>query len=230
MDAPDSPSAGRRPLTSRQLPVFQWLAARLARTRITPNAISMASIVFGALAGAAMAATAEVDDGPLRRLLWLLGAVFIQLRLLANMLDGMVAVEGGKRSPVGDLYNEVPDRLSDAATLIGAGLAVGGRLDLGFAAALLAVLVAYVRALGASLGAGQIFLGPFAKPHRMALMTATCLACAVLPAAWQTVHGATGIGIVGAALAVISLGCVLTTWRRLRRIADWLHHHRPTGA
>ena len=29
-------------------------------------------------------------------------------RLLCNLLDGMVAVEGGKRSKSGELYNDVP--------------------------------------------------------------------------------------------------------------------------
>ena len=50
----------------------------------------------------------------------------IQLRLIANLLDGLVAVEGGKRTPTGELYNEAPDRIADTAVLVGAGYAVGG--------------------------------------------------------------------------------------------------------
>ena len=48
-------------------------------------------------------------------LAWLCGAVLVQLRLLANVLDGMVAVGRGVASPVGELYNEIPDRVSDTA-------------------------------------------------------------------------------------------------------------------
>lgn len=33
-------------------------------------------------------------------------------RLLCNLLDGMVAVEGGKRSKSGELYNDVPGLIS----------------------------------------------------------------------------------------------------------------------
>ena len=53
------------------------------------------------------------------------GCAGAQLRLTANMLDGMVALASGRASKVGELYNEVPDRVSDAAVFIGAGLAWG---------------------------------------------------------------------------------------------------------
>ena len=43
-----------------------------------------------------------------------------QYGLLANLLDGLVAVEGGRRSPTGELFNEVPDRVSDVLVLAGA--------------------------------------------------------------------------------------------------------------
>ncbi len=166
-----------------------------------------------------MASTSSIDSLFWQRVLWLLGGVFIQCRLIANLLDGMVAVEGGKASAVGDLYNEVPDRISDSAIFIGAGLAVGGRLDLGLCAALVAVFVAYVRAMGASVNVGQVFLGPMAKQQRMALMTVTCLACAVLPAAFLRVHEPTGIGIAGVALTLIIVGGIVTSYRRLSVIA-----------
>ena len=122
---------GRRPLKSRDLPFFKKLAVALARSGATPNEISFASIVCGCCAGAALAATTLTDwDGvPLfpniTRCFWLAAAVFIQLRLIANLLDGMVAVEGRKGGPTGDLWNEAPDRVSDAAIFIGAGYAAG---------------------------------------------------------------------------------------------------------
>jgi hypothetical protein len=38
-----------------------------------------------------------------------------------------------------------------------------------------AVLTAYVRVLGGSIGLEEHFCGPMAKPHRMAVLTAACL-------------------------------------------------------
>ena len=112
-------------------------------------------------------------------LAWLCGAVLVQLRLLANVLDGMVAVGRGVASPVGELYNEIPDRVSDTAVFAGIGFAAGSPA-LGWAAALAAMATAYVRATGRAAGGGSDFRGPMAKQQRMALVTALAVFCAVL--------------------------------------------------
>jgi phosphatidylglycerophosphate synthase len=216
-------TTGRRPLKTRDWPLFKSLAAWLARSGATPNAISFMSIVFGCLAGALLVATAHVGGWAIRGC-WLGAAVCVQLRLVANLLDGMVAVEGRKGGPLGDLWNEAPDRVSDAAIFIGAGFAMGSCPLLGLCAALVAVFVAYLRALGASVGVGQIFLGPQAKPQRMAVTTFACVLSAVFPwSAW----GIVGVGgplfsIIEAALVIVIIGGVITAWRRLARMATLL--------
>lgn len=186
---------------------------------MTPNAISVASVFFAVVAGICLAATNQCETSWARRSLWLLSAAMIQLRLIANLMDGMVAIEGGKRSAVGDLYNEVPDRLSDPAILVGAGFAWGSSPTIGLSAALVAVFVAYVRAIGASVGVGQVFIGPFAKQQRMALMTLVCIMSALLPLPWQALSESAGIGICGAALLLMIPGGLITAFRRLQKIA-----------
>ncbi len=234
---------GRRPLTSRDSPIFIKLAAALARAGVSPNAISFTSIVFGAAAGLIFAATSCTIGGTMR-VAWLLAAIFVQLRLIANLLDGMVAVEGRRGGPTGELWNEAPDRVADAFIFIGAGYAAGSSPLLGFGGALLAIFVAYVRALGASVGAGQIFIGPMAKPHRMFVLTVLSVTGAIFPATISHSFTSTlsshetlarlqdtyyvvseaGIAVtpVTIVLAVILLGCVITSIRRLRRIAAFL--------
>ncbi|MGB8167600.1 MAG: CDP-alcohol phosphatidyltransferase family protein [Chthoniobacteraceae bacterium] len=213
---------GRRPLKSRDIPFFKSLAETLARVGVPPNVISFASIIFAGAAGLALASTA-CTHGIAVRLAWLSAAAFIQLRLLANMLDGMVAVEGGRGGPTGELWNEAPDRVADTFIFIGAGYAAGSSPLLGFAAALMAVFVAYVRALGASVGAGQIFVGPMAKPHRMFALTVLSLAGAIFPRhmAAPLAPGAPPTVVV-IVLALIILGCAITAIRRLARIAAFL--------
>ena len=105
-------------------------------------------MIAGIAAGAALAATPfaarpRVEPARFRR-----RRCPHSLRLLANMLDGMVAIETGKASPAGAMYNEVPDSVSDAAMFLGAGYALGGQPPLGYIAALLAVFLAYLRAQG----------------------------------------------------------------------------------
>ncbi len=223
------PPAGRRPLNSRQWTFFQSLAAWLATTSITPNMISVSSVFFATAAGAVLALTPYVENNWLLRGCWIASALCMQGRLVANLLDGMVAIEGGKASAVGELYNEVPDRISDSAIFIGAGLAVGGRLDLGLLAGLVSVFVAYVRAIGASTGVGQVFMGPMAKQQRMALLTLACVLCAVLPTAWQPVHAETGVGIFGGVLIVIVAGGLVTAIRRLLEIARLMRRQAESG-
>ena len=142
------------------------------------------------------------------------------------MLDGMVAVEGGKGGPTGELWNEAPDRVADAAIFIGAGFAAGGGVLLGFGAAVAAVFVAYVRALGASVGAGQIFIGPQAKPHRMFVMTLVAVVMAAVPE-MRSRAGVEPLPLMEVALWFVIAGCVVTSWRRLARIAKFL---RAKGA
>jgi phosphatidylglycerophosphate synthase len=211
----------RRPIAARRWPIWQKVAVVLARSRVSPNAISVAGMIAGIAAGAALAATAFVADGSVGlRIAWLVAAAFIQLRLIANLLDGMVAIESGRASPLGELFNEVPDRVSDAAGLIGAGYALGGDPALGYLAACAALFTAYVRAMGKAAGAPQEYCGPMAKQHRMALLTAVAVYCGLAPAEWQPVCAECGNrGIVAVALGVIALGSLLTAGRRLVRIA-----------
>jgi phosphatidylglycerophosphate synthase len=133
----------------------------------------------------------------------------------------MVAVEGGKRSSVGELFNEAPDRVSDAATLVGAGYAAGAEPVWGWAAACVALFVAYVRALAKTAGAPNDFCGPMAKQHRMALMTVAALYVAAAPADWRPKFGA-----ITFALTVIVVGGLATAVRRLVRAARFLRGAR----
>jgi phosphatidylglycerophosphate synthase len=180
--------SARRPLRTRDVRFFQNLAAMLARRAVSPNAISASSIVFGCCAGLCFVLTRDAT-GIEQRVLWFLAATFIQFRLLANMLDGMVAVEGKRGGPTGELWNEAPDRVSDVATIVGAGYAFGGSPTLGWTAAAAALFVAYVRALGASAGTGQVFIGPMAKPQRMFWLTIVSAFFALMPASLQNPSG-----------------------------------------
>ncbi len=194
----------RRPIAARELAITQRLAGALIARGASADGISLAGMGAGLVAGLALAATAWVaTDWPL----WLLGALCIQLRLLANMLDGMVAVGRGIASPAGELFNEVPDRVSDTAALIGLGIAAES-LALGCGAALAAMLTAYVRAVGKAAGAPSDFRGPMAKQQRMFLVTVVALLCALAPGGWTA-------GLPGLTLWVILALSLATAWRRL---------------
>lgn len=212
----------RRPIASREHKVWQRLAVFLAEHDASPNAISVWGMIVGIVAGALFAATGSAPAGWPQRVLFLCGAVCIQLRLLANMLDGMVAVATQKASRMGELYNELPDRVSDVAIIIGAGYAAGGLPVLGYAAACVAVLTAYIRAVGKAAGASNLFVGPMAKPHRMFVLTVVAVLTSALPTNWQPSWGEPRAGLITFGLALIILGGLLTIYRRLKLIVKHL--------
>jgi phosphatidylglycerophosphate synthase len=209
----------RRPLKTRSRPSATALAAALRRRGVRPNHISLLGVGFALLAAGALVAVPHVTS-PVQAVLLVVAAAGIQLRLLCNLLDGLLAVEGGLQSPTGELYNDVPDRFADLLIIVAAGYAIAWDWGaaLGWAAAAAALLTAYVRVLGGALGARQYFLGPMAKPHRMAVLTAACLLSLVELAA-SAFEGR----VLTAALAVVLAGSLATFARRLTLVARELN-------
>ena len=219
MDKSAAEVLDRRPIATRNRKWAQAATAWLAARNISPNAISIAGMFACIIGGIALSATSISDY----RIWWLIAALGAQLRLTANMLDGMVALASGRASKVGELYNEIPDRVSDAAVFIGAGFAWGGNVALGYVATILAIFTAYIRAAGKIAGAPNEFCGPMAKQHRMLVITLICLYSAITPRSWQMItFNHSQIGLMTLGLVLIVVGCVITVIRRVGRIAHVL--------
>lgn len=195
----------RRPIAARSSTWAIVLSARLARAGVSPNAISVASVLFAAIGGLLIWLGAHWAA-------WLAAAACVQLRLLCNLLDGMIAIEGGRKSRVGAIYNEFPDRIADTLLLVPLGYAAGVAW-LGWACALLAALTAYVRVFGGALGLAQDFSGVMAKQRRMAVLTAGLVAQSVV-----TLFPG-GDGALLATGAVIAVGSLVTCVTRTVAIA-----------
>jgi phosphatidylglycerophosphate synthase len=214
----------RRPLAARDWKIIQQGARWLSRRNVTPNQISIFSIVFAALAGACLVLIPESGARGII-VLALLAILFILGRALCNVFDGMIAIEGGKKTRSGELFNDIPDRIADTLILVAAGYAteiVAWAPIAGWCAALFAVATAYVRTLARSIGAPPDFRGPMAKVSRMALISAACLVTPIEGYFWPQ-----GMAIV-AALILIVAGCAITMANRAR--AAYLYLERETDA
>jgi phosphatidylglycerophosphate synthase len=219
----------RRPLNARTAAWAVGLAKTLDRGGAHPDLISAAGIAVAVLGGA-MLLIAGSAEGWVRTILFLGAAGAIQLRLLANLMDGLVAVEHGRASAYGPIWNELPDRLADIILLAsagyGAGVGVGGLaggIEAGWACACLAVLTAYIRELGRGLGFPADYAGPMAKPHRMAALTVAALFSALEPL-WGW-HGQSLL--IG--LLAIALGTAFTAARRTLTLARRLRARGGQG-
>jgi phosphatidylglycerophosphate synthase len=198
----------RRPIAARSWRWTQSAASFLARSSVTPNQISVVSIVFAAVGATLLVFKPDA--------LGLIGcALAIQGRLICNLLDGMVAIEGGKKSAVGAIYNEFPDRVADSLLIVALGYSIGWPA-LGWFGALAAALIAYIRVFGGSLGLPQDYRGPMAKQQRMAVLTAACVAGAA-----EHLLTGTQYALLAAAV-IIAVGSVVTCVVRTRAIAAQL--------
>ena len=177
---------------------------------VHPDAISYASILF------AIAAAFCFWKSGAHPWLLVIAPGFCYLRLWCNMLDGMVALASGKASWRGEILNDLPDRISDV--VIFAGVAHSGWMHplLGYWAAILALLTAYVGTLGQAVGARREFVGVMSKPWRMVMLHIgawTTFACA-----WSNndiYFG--GLTALDWTCVIVIAGCVQTIAVRLRR-------------
>lgn len=224
MNDQNSDNRDRRPLELRGWNWMHALAEKLANKGTSPNAISVVGIFIGIICAVALYLTRSQTD--FERLLWLLSALLMLLRVLSNTLDGMIAVEYGKASKVGLLYNEAPDRMTDVVILIGAGYASGGDIILGYLAACIALFVAYVRTLARTAGAPSDFSGPMNKKGRVLTLLFTAIFMGVAPHTWHVSWGASGQwGVMTIALIIICAGGVITIARRLLSAGKFLREN-----
>jgi len=134
------------------------------------------------------------------------------------MLDGMVALAAGKATARGEILNDLPDRISDIVIFVGVAHSSWMNPILGYWAAILAVLTAYVGIFGQAIGVQREFSGWMSKPWRMVALHIgawTTLAC------WwwndQSIR-LQSLTILDWTCIVVIAGCVQTIVVRLKRI------------
>ncbi len=220
MSSPNAdPSENRRPISSRNHNWAQRLACSLVNKGISANRISLTSLLFAAVGCVALWLSADVS---LRwqPSLYVGAALCCQLRLLCNLMDGMVAMESSVKTPTGALWNEIPDRFSDILFFVGVGFAAND-MTLALVLSVLAVLLSYVREFGHGVDGTMDYVGPMAKPQRMALTTFALLLASLvgaLPVLKTT--SVTSSDVLSLSLWVMVFGCVVTLIRRLKRLGD----------
>src|SRR5436309_3112777 len=151
-------TTGARSLASRSI-------VGLARTRVTPNALTASGVTL--CLAAAVIVYFEYRDQLL--FYWVGAAVFVVGSIL-DILDGALARAGGKTTPFGAFLDSTTDRVGEGAMLGAVALIFsrhGNEVALGAAVAAVAgsFLVSYTRAKAEALGLrGDVGVGSRAEP------------------------------------------------------------------
>lgn len=189
---------------------FRLAALGLLRLGLPGEVFSISGMVFGIAAGVCFLFTGESEN---ENLFWILALLLCLLRLLSLRLEAFMRhVSTG--TALDDLQ-ELPERVSDAVTLIGFGFAARSNPWLGLAAALAAVFSAYIRSFGVLRGAAQAkaAAGPMTRNHRLLLLS---ISSALMLSNVAEFTFQTTIPVI--TLWTILLGCLATIVIRLRRI------------
>jgi CDP-diacylglycerol--glycerol-3-phosphate 3-phosphatidyltransferase len=177
----------------------------LARTRITPDALTAAGVTLGAVA----AVLVYLENHGEVLFFWLGATVFLAGSLL-DMLDGALARASGKGTPFGAFLDSTFDRISEVLVL-GAIALVFARDDMTWALAVTiaaiagSFLVSYTRARAEALGLrGDVGLG--SRAERVVVITAGLVLApwGVLPWALVLLTATAWLTVVQRVLAVRS--------------------------
>jgi CDP-diacylglycerol--glycerol-3-phosphate 3-phosphatidyltransferase len=157
-------TTGARTLASRSI-------VGLARTRVTPNALTTAGVSL-CLAAAVLVYFEDHN----RLLFYWLGAFVFVVGSILDILDGALARAGGKTTPFGSFLDSTTDRVGEGAMLGAIALIFarhGNEVALGAAIAAVAgsFLVSYTRAKAEALGLrGDVGFG--SRAERVVAITA----------------------------------------------------------
>jgi phosphatidylglycerophosphate synthase len=211
----------RRPLNSRDTNWARSLAATCARLKISPNTISMASVFFAGMSFLFFYYSGILEE--FRVINIILAVVMLNFRLLCNLFDGMVAVEYNQASIVGEIYNDFPDRIADLLIILGAATSIPNfaentfLIHITWLAISSAIITAYIRILGKSMGTESYFNGPMSKPHRMFVITLFSILTLI-----NEQFKLTEYSLMQIAIYIILIGTILTNANRLRLITNEL--------
>jgi CDP-diacylglycerol--glycerol-3-phosphate 3-phosphatidyltransferase len=164
MNVKEGYTTGARSLASRSV-------TGLARTRVTPNALTTAGVTLCIVA----AVIVPFENRNELLFYWLAAVIFVVGSVL-DILDGALARAGGKSTPFGAFLDSTTDRIGEGAMLAAIGFVFARQgHDLAVLFTIVGVagsfLVPYVRAKAEALGLrGDVGLG--SRAERVVVITA----------------------------------------------------------
>ena len=134
--------------------------------KITADHLNLAGLVSSGMMGTLFV------FGKNHPTLFLAVPLFVFIRLATNALDGMVARKTGASSAIGEVHNEVLDRISDAVVILSIGMTGLGSMQLSSVVCAFMMLGSFIGLSSKAAGGRRIYDGVMGKPDRMVVVGA----------------------------------------------------------
>jgi phosphatidylglycerophosphate synthase len=198
--------------------IVRPLEDALVARRVHPDVLTALAVGAAALGGAALALAAEAPG------LLLAVPLLAGVRLVLNLLDGMVARRTGQARPIGEVWNELGDRAADVFFIGGLAFHPAVEPRIALAAVVAAVLASYAGVATKAAGGTRQYGGILSKPGRMIVLAVAA------PLAFVTADGRW----LAVAAALILVGALVTLAQRIaaarRELADRALDRAPDRA
>lgn len=182
--------------------VLHPIVTLCVRRRVSPDLFTWGALALSAVAAGAVALSA-------RHPRWLLLVPpCVLLRLLFNLMDGQVARGLGVADRLGEVKNELGDRLADALIFVALALHPATNTGVGAIALALVLCASFVGVLSKATGGPRLYLGVMGKGDRM-----VALALFALWAGWRGEMAWLNVYLWG-----VAVGSAITLWQRVRAI------------
>ncbi len=168
-----------------------------------PDLLTWTAFGFSVLSGVLFLFSEE------KPLLFFFIILLLFLRIALNALDGMVAKETGKARPQGELLNELLDRASDVAILLGLGFSPLVHIQIAILTIPLVLISSYTGILGKALGTRRQYGGIMGKADRVILLMVFSLIRFIIDSEPK------GLFLFDYALIIILVGVVVTIFQRI---------------
>lgn len=193
----------------RMKPAWQRLLRPLV-DRLIARGVSADLLTFAAVPAAALAGLCLALSDALPALL-LLVPLLAGTRLVLNLLDGQVARLGGTARPMGEVGNELADRLGDVLAIGGLAFVAGVGAPIAGAAVAAALLASHAGITARAVGAPRQYGGVMSKPARMIALAVAAPLALLLGDPWPLL----------AAAVLIAAGSLVTMVQRIRATSRW---------
>jgi CDP-diacylglycerol--glycerol-3-phosphate 3-phosphatidyltransferase len=165
---------------------------------VSADTLTLAAVPVAALGGLALAFSSELP------VLLLTVPLLASVRLVLNLLDGQVARRTGTTHPMGELLNEVGDRVADALFIGGLAFVAGVGPLLALSAVIASLISSYVGISARAIGVPRQYGGIMSKPGRMIALSVAAPVAFFVSGSWPLVIAA----------VVILIGSLVTAAQR----------------